>query len=131
MEYKQFFEYQKAVEKDLTFDDFNLTEVVKQLPSKKHFWVGRLVEAKINLKKLEDSKRDAIKHVQNKIKAEVGLSQSSISKMLNNHEEIQKIDDRIEELKLIIEYLERVEKIFSQASFDLKNYIEVIKMELT
>ena len=35
----------------------------------------------------------------------------------------------IEELELVIEYLEKAEKIFSSTTYDLKNAIELMKME--
>lgn len=129
MAYEQFFQYKEAVEKDLKFDEFNLIEVSKRLPSLKHFWVGRLIEAKIELKKLEELKRKAIEQVHSKQKPAIGLSQASVGKMLDKNETVQKINDRIEEWKLIIEYLEKVEKIFSQSGYDIKNFIDVLKME--
>lgn len=130
MAYEQFFEYQKGIEKDLKLDDFTLDEVVKQIPSKKHFWVGRLIEAKIKLKTLENSKKEAIQQVNSRQKASIGLSQNSVEKILNNNEVVQKINDKIDEWKLIIEYLEKVEKIFSQVTYDIKNVIDMKKMEV-
>jgi hypothetical protein len=35
----------------------------------------------------------------------------------------------IQELELIIEYLEKTEKIFSSMTYDLKNAIELMKLE--
>lgn len=131
MAYDQFYTYQKGVEEDLKLDDFSLDEVVKQIPSKKHFWVGRLIDAKIKLKALENSKKEAIQQVNSRQKASIGLSQNSVEKILNNNEVIQKINDKIDEWKLIIEYLEKVEKIFSQVTYDIKNVIDMKKMEMS
>jgi chaperonin cofactor prefoldin len=39
------------------------------------------------------------------------------------------INEEIEELELVIEYLEKAEKIFSSTTYDLKNAIELMKME--
>ena len=42
---------------------------------------------------------------------------------------LTEINEQIEENELIIEYLEKVEKIFSSTTYDLKNAIELMKME--
>ena len=39
------------------------------------------------------------------------------------------IQNRIEEQELIVEFLEKTEKTFSSLSFDIKNIVEIIKME--
>lgn len=129
MAFEQFYQYQKAVEQDLLLDDMKLDEIVKVIPSKKHFWVGRLVEAKIDLRKLETAKRKAIQDVNSRQQPKIGLSQKTVESILDKNEIIQKINDRIEEQKLIIEYLEKVEKIFSSTTYDVKNMIDLQKME--
>lgn len=128
--YEQFFKYKEEVEKDLKFDASSIDEFSIKLPSRKHFWVGRLIEAKIKLKKLENTKAEAIKTVQEKVKTSVGLSQASYTKIINEQEPIKKIDEQIEEWKIIVEYLEKVEKVFSQTSYDIKNSVELMKMEI-
>ena len=42
---------------------------------------------------------------------------------------IKDIDDRLEELGFIVELLEKTEQIFKSMSFDIKNIIELNKME--
>lgn len=128
--YEQFFKYKEEVENDLKFDASSIDEFSIKLPSRKHFWVGRLIEAKIKLKKLENTKAEAIKSVQEKVKTSVGLSQASYTKIINEQEPIKKIDEQIEEWKIIVEYLEKVEKVFSQTSYDVKNSVELMKMEI-
>lgn len=128
--YDTFFKYRDAIEQDLKFDEVNIHEASRTLPSKKHFWVAKLIEAKITLKRLENSKSEALKKVQSQVKTGVGLSQSSFAKILNEQEPIKKIDEQIEEWKLIVEYLEKAERVFSQATYDIKNQIEIMKMEL-
>ena len=39
------------------------------------------------------------------------------------------VQRRIDEQELIVEFLEKTEKTFSSLSFDIKNIIEIIKME--
>ena len=41
------------------------------------------------------------------------------------------MDDRMKQLELIVELLEKSEKTLSSASYDLKNIIDIIKLETT
>lgn len=129
MAFEVFERYRDLVEKDLKFDEYNIKDLTMRLPSLKHFWVGKLVEAKINLKKLEDKKKDLIDSLQSKTKPEIGLSKSTMSNIVLNNETIKEINQKIDEYKVIVEYLEKVEKIFHSATFDLKNFIETIKID--
>lgn len=129
MSFEVFEKYRKQVEKDLKFDEYNVQELTMRLPALKHFWVGKLVEAKINLKKLDDKKKDLIDSLQTKAKPEIGLSKSSLSNIVLNNETVKEINNKIDEYKIIVEYLEKVEKIFHSATFDIKNFIETIKID--
>ena len=46
-----------------------------------------------------------------------------------NHPDMIDVQRRIDEQELIVEFLEKTEKTFSSLSFDIKNIIEIIKME--
>ena len=127
--FEVFEKYRKQVEQDLKFDEYNVQELTMRLPALKHFWVGKLVEAKISLKRLEDKKRELIDSLQTKTKPEIGLSKSSLSNIVLNNETVREVNSKIEEYKVIVEYLEKVEKIFHSATFDIKNFIETIKID--
>lgn len=129
MAFEVFERYRSQVEQDLKFDEYNIKDLTMRLPSLKHFWVGKLVEARINLKRLEDKKKDLIDSLQTKTKPEIGLSKSTMSNIVMNNETIKEINQKIDEYKVIVEYLEKVEKIFHSATFDLKNFIETIKID--
>ncbi len=45
------------------------------------------------------------------------------------HDKIKDIDSQISENKIIIEFLEKVEKIFNSMTFDIKNLTEIMKLE--
>ena len=40
-------QYINEIGKDLVLDDFNLKESQLRLPARKHYWVARLIEAKV------------------------------------------------------------------------------------
>jgi len=50
-------------------------------------------------------------------------------KAAEKHHSIKAINEKIKEHKLIIEFLEKGEKIFSSMSFDIKNITEIMKLE--
>lgn len=124
--------YIKDVEKDLKVDDFNIKEVQMRLPARKHFWVARLMESKIRrgklLKKRADLKESLIQGIIDE--SPVRLTTGTAGGLANKHESVKKIDKAVRELEYIIEYLEKVEKVFSTMHWELKNIIDINKMEL-
>ena len=50
-------------------------------------------------------------------------------KAAEKHQKIRDIDDKVRENKLIVEFLEKSERIFSGMSFDIKNITEIMKLE--
>ena len=89
--------YINDIGQDLVLDDFNLKEAQMRLPARKHFWVARLMEAKIKRNSLIRDKKT--------------------------------ININIAEQDAIIEYLEKVEKILGNMHWEIKNIIEINKME--
>lgn len=129
MSYEKFVRYKEAIEKDLKIDQFNIHNKVNEIPSLKHFWVGKLIESKIELKNLQRKKADLIKKVNTAKDVGIKLSLQSTKDMIANSPVISEINEQIEELELVIEYLEKAEKIFNSTTYDLKNAIELMKME--
>lgn len=129
MSYEKFVNYKEGIEKDLKIDQFNIHNKINEIPSLKHYWVAKLIESKIELKQLQRKKSDLIKKVQSSVDVGIKISTQSAKEMISKSPVIAEINDEIEELELIIEYLEKAEKIFSSTTFDLKNAIELMKME--
>jgi len=119
------------VGKDLVLDDFNLKEAQMRLPARKHFWVARLMEAKIKRGELLNKKK-ALKKTLTKGVIEtspVKISQAAAESAAERHDAVQELTSKIYECNMIIEYLEKVEKVMGQMGFDIKNIIDVQKME--
>ena len=129
MAYETFLKYKEAIERDLKIDQFNIHNKVNDIPSLKHFWVAKLIESKIEIKKLQRKKTDLIKKVNESQDVGVKLSTSSMNSVIAKSPVIAEINEQIEELELIVEYLEKAEKIFNSTTYDLKNAIELMKME--
>lgn len=107
----------------------NMDEKTLQIPSIKHYWVAELYRTKIQIQKLENFKKERIKELQKSLVSEIGLSKASVTSQLNSDEKIIKINTKLEELKLIVEYLEDVKFVLGRTTDDIKNRIELEKVE--
>lgn len=122
-------EIQKSVLEDMKYNETNLMNKGLELAGRKQFWAGKLFEAKRELLKLESKKEEITKKVTEESEnSEIPISARTAEQLLKNKNEKYKILLReIEEQKLMIEYLENVVKIYHNASFDIKNIIEMQK----
>ena len=102
-----------------------------RLPARKHFWVARLMEAKIKRNSFFRNKKNLKKEVVKKVISDspVRISQSAAESAAERHESISKLNESISEQDYIIEYLEKVEKIMGHMHWEIKNIIDINKME--
>jgi len=123
--------YIKEVEQDLVLNDFNIKETQLRLPARKHFWVARLIEAKRDLQNLNDKEKKLVKKLSLKIKeqAPVHLTDKAVSNLIDEQEEMATIKEQKRDLTNVVEYLEKVEKVIGAMGFDIKNIIELQKLE--
>jgi phenylalanyl-tRNA synthetase alpha subunit len=123
--------YIEEVGQDLVLDDFNIKEQSLRLPARKHFWVARLIQAKIERNKLFAKKKQLKKNITKEVIATspVKLTQSAAEQAAERHDTLMEITSKIKELDVVTEYLEKVEKIMSQMGYEIKNIVEVMKME--
>jgi hypothetical protein len=123
--------YKKDIEEDLKIDEFNIKEASLKSPGRKHFWVSKLIYHKRSLLKLEaerdELKRKIVKELQ--FQSPVKLSTPVLEKTSDTSDVIKQMDIKISEEKLIIEFLEKTEKIFSSLTYDIKNIVEIMKLE--
>lgn len=129
MAWEQFEKIVKEIEQDLKIDRMNMDEKILKIPSIKHYWIAELYRSKIQIQKLENYKKERIKEIQNSLVTEIGLSKSSITAQLNSDEKIMKINAKLEELRIIVDYLEDAKFVFGRVTDDLKNRIELEKVE--
>lgn len=124
--------YIQEISEELKVDAFNIKSVQMRMASRKHFWVARLVNTKIELNKLKARKK-AIKHsmVQQILdNAPVKMSITAAQNAADNTPNILKLTEEIEEREVIIEYLEKVEKIMSSMHWEIKNIVDLQQMEM-
>lgn len=124
-------QYIDELSKDVHVDEFSLKECQMRLPAIKHKWVGRLIRHKSELFKLNSDKDKLLSDVVKKIQStqEYAMTIPAAEKLAIKHEWIKSINSKIRDVELIIEFLDKCEKIFHGMSFDIKNLVEIIKME--
>lgn len=124
-------QYISEIEKDLQINEFNLKDSSMRTPSRKHYWVSKLIKHKRNLYKLEKERDNLKKDITQKIIKEspVKVALPVAEKASLNHESIKEVQSKINDEKLIVEFLEKTEKVFSAVGFDIKNIIDIMKME--
>ena len=79
-------------------------------------------------------KRDLLKRqIVDKIQEQspVKLNLPVVERTAEKASELIELDNQIKELELIVELLEKSEKTLSSTSYDLKNLIDIIKLETT
>ena len=120
------------LDKDTSMSELNIRDVQLKLPAIKHKYAGRLIRAKIDLQELFNRRRQVKQMTVDKLKKEAPyeLSDPVADKMADKYDGVQEIGDMINEHKLLIELLEKAEKIFNSMTFDIKNMIEIMKLEV-
>ena len=123
--------YRNEIGKDLVINDFNIKDVQLKLPSRKHYWAARLIDAKISHYKLIKRKKLLKESIARRLisDAPVRITQQTAEIAAENTEELQSIAIEIKDYEFVIEYLEKVEKIMSGMGFDIANVIKIIAME--
>ena len=130
-----FFEkIKKEIDTDLKLDRIDLLEKQLMLPAIKHKWVARLIENKRLKNQLESKKKnlksDVLKSLQEN-GIPTNLPKAALDRKIDSSESITAIDDQIKETEIIIDYLEKVETICKSLTFDIKNAVELEKLETT
>ena len=98
----------------------------------KHKWAGRYINHKRKLIKLKAKKKELRKELISKYIEEspVKINLTIAEKSVQNSNELSIIDDKISEEELILEYLEKIQNIVNSIQWDIKNLIELEKLEL-
>lgn len=126
-------EYIKELENDLKIDELYLKDYSLRLPGIKHKWAGRCIRHKSELFELKAQKEKRKKVIKDKLleSSPVKPTLPVLDKLVDGSDEIKEFENKINELSLVIELLEKAEKTLSSASYDLKNLIDIIKLETT
>jgi tRNA U34 5-carboxymethylaminomethyl modifying GTPase MnmE/TrmE len=121
--------YSKEIAEDLKITEITLQDKSFDIPQRKHYWVAKLIIEKQELNRLKKEKKQIERSAMETQQAPVALSQNSMKKLINNTAVMQDIQQQIEDQELLVEYLEKTEKIFSYITNDVKNIVEIIQLQ--
>ena len=130
MSYELIKKYQAQYEEFAKITDFNLEDVTRRVPAEKHFWVCRLIDAKIEKDKLYRSKASTKHTLQKRIMEEspVALNKQVLDD-LDKTPSLEAINQKIKEQEYLIEYLTKIVDIITYISQDIKNIILIKQLE--
>ena len=121
--------FQAELVSDIKMDELTIKEKAMLAPTTKHKWVARTTQYKSTLLKLEYTKKQKIKA--KTVNAPVVLSKAGQEQLAASDDEIISINACIDQVKVILEYLEKVEKLTGSLTYDYKNVIDLQKLETT
>ena len=122
-------QYIKEISEDLKLEPWDIKKAQLQLHSKKHKWVGILVRHKQDLFKLKESKENFLRTAISSAKPKISISSQVLRKQAESSDVLVSVNARIREIELVIELLEKTEKVFQSMTYDIKNIIDIMKME--
>jgi hypothetical protein len=129
-----FEKYNEEIIADTKIDQLNLLDRQMMQAGIRHKWVSRLISHKRQRNSLEKKKKELKEEVLKTLEKNgipTGVPKAALSSKVDSSESIQKINQEIQDIELLIDYLERVEKIFASITFDFKSITDTIKMETT
>ena len=117
---------------DTNIDRLNVTDVQEKLVNNKHKWSARLINHKIKINKYRNQRftilEEKIEEFQNT--QPVMVNKSIAEKAVSKKKDIRVIDNKIENEILIIQHVENIYKNISFATNDIKNLVELMKLEM-
>ena len=124
-------QYLKEASIDTNLDRLEVTSTQEQLVANKHKWSARLINHKIKLNNFKSARSTLLeKYITDyQDKEPVPVNKSIAQKAVENKKEIKSIDRKIENEILIISFLENIYKNISFATNDIKNLVELMKLE--
>lgn len=124
-------QYLEEANLDTDLDRLEVINTQERLVNNKHKWSARLINHKINLSKFkfkrESNLEEKIIEFQNT--EPVRVSRLIAEKAVRNKKEIKLLDLKIKNEQLIIDFLENIYKNISFATNDIKNLVEIMKLE--
>ena len=123
--------YQVEFEKDIKIDQINLRDIQMRLPALKHKWIARLINNKQKINELGKLKYVTKQEAFDKLKDEgaIGLSHIALEKKIEQFDDIKNINNKVKDLKLVVEYLEKIEQIMKTVTYDVSNLIKIMELE--
>lgn len=123
--------YIKEIAEDLRIDEMNIKDAQMRLPGRRHFWVSRMINHKIELERLKSGRDKLRKQMMQQLadNAPVKMSVPNLERSVDGTDDMQNLQLKIRENELIIELLEKAERNFTSCTYDISNIIKIIQLE--
>ena len=124
--------YIKEFQDDVTVSEYNIREKSLTASAMWAKWLSYLYHEKENLDRINDAKQKIIKKKmsENKLQDSV-LRLKSEEKIVQNNENIKKLNVLAKQTQDNIDYIERCLQVLSQFGFTIKNVVEVMKLSFS
>ena len=124
-------QYLEEATLDTCIDRLEVVNTQERLVNNKHKWSARLINHKINLSNLKFKRESALeeKVTEYQNTEPVRVNRNIAERAVQNKKEIKTLDLKIKNEQLIIDYLENIYKNISFATNDIKNLVELMKLE--
>ena len=124
--------YIKELSEDVKLNNYNLREKSLLCSSIWAKWISYLFLEKENLQRIIDAKQKILKNKTSSLKAQDSiLKMKSEEKLLENDENIKKLNVLFKNTQDCIDYIERALNILNSFGFNIKNAIEALKLQMS
>jgi len=127
---KKVLELDREVQADLRITEINVKEKAMQSSSLKCKWFVTYLSEKKKLEALQDKRKEVIDEYV-KEHGKVDVLKVKTQNEATKQEQIKTIDKALKIQCEVVEYLEGVYKIWTTFSYDVKNSIDIIKIEVS
>ena len=124
-------QYLEEASIDTNLDRLDVTATQEQLVTNKHKWSARLINHKISLNKFKQQRGALLERFVTEYQDNepVRANKSIAEKAVEKRKEIKSLDTKIQNELLVISFLENIYKNISFATNDIKNLVELMKLE--
>ena len=124
-------QYLEEASIDTNLDRLDVTTTQEQLVTNKHKWSARLINHKISLNKFKQQREALLEKFVSEYQDNepVRVNKSIAEKAVEKRKEVKLLDTKIQNEILVISFLENIYKNISFATNDIKNLVELMKLE--
>mgnify|MGYP001352443113 FL=1 len=124
-------QYLEEASIDTNLDRLDVTTTQEQLVTNKHKWSARLINHKISLNKFKQQRETLLEKFVTEYQDNepVRVNKSIAEKAVEKRKEVKLLDTKIQNEILVINFLENIYKNISFATNDIKNLVELMKLE--
>lgn len=126
--------YRQEFTVDVDINMMNLRDKLMISSATQHKWIGRLIRLKKQRLAFQNKYDHDVRVSVEKLKrgpTPINVSDAMLRKQVEGSTQITELNGIIQNYDLAVEYVERMDKVFSQSGHTMRNLVELIKLETT